>query len=171
MKLLFVCTANICRSPTAEGVFRKLAADTPLVGELEIDSAGTHDFHVGAAPDARAIKHAAARGYELDHLRSRLINPGDFDYYDFILAMDGDNVRNLKSMCPTRLSQKIELLLDYGSIDAVSEVPDPYQGSAREFEHALDLIEDGCRGLVAYLLDLQRMRASAATRPPTPSGK
>jgi protein-tyrosine phosphatase len=168
MKLLFVCTANICRSPTAEGVFRKLAAATPLADKLEIDSAGTHDFHVGAAPDERAIKHAKARGYELDHLRSRLINPGDFDYYDFILAMDGDNVRNLKSMCPTRLSQKIELLLDYGSIDEVSEVPDPYQGSAREFELALDLIEDGCRGLVAYLLDLQRMRASAATRLPTP---
>lgn len=162
MKLLFVCTANICRSPTAEGVFRKLAASSALVGDLEIDSAGTHDFHVGATPDPRAIEHALARGYDLDHLRARQISPGDFDHFDFILAMDNDNIRQMKAMCPTRLSQKIELLLDYGSRDDEHEVPDPYNGTSRDFEEALNLIEDACKGLLAYLLDLRRMRAAAA---------
>lgn len=162
MKLLFVCTANICRSPTAEGVFRKLAANSPLAGDLEMDSAGTHDYHAGAKPDARAIEHARVRGYDLDHLRARQISPGDFDCFDFILAMDHENIRHMKAMCPTRLSQKIELLLDYGSRDDEHEVPDPYQGTARDFDVALDLIEDACRGLLEYLLDLRRMRAAVA---------
>lgn len=162
MKLLFVCTANICRSPTAEGVFRKLAANSPLAGDLEIDSAGTHDYHADAKPDARAIERARVRGYDLDHLRARQISPRDFDYFDFILAMDDENIRHMKAMCPTRLSQKIELLLDYGSRDDEHEVPDPYQGAARDFDVALDLIEDACRGLLEYLLDLRRMRAAVA---------
>ena len=164
MKVLFVCTANICRSPTAEGVFRKLVADSPLAGQLEIDSAGTHDYYVGEKPDARAIEQAALRGYELHHLRARQVSPGDFDYFDYVLAMDAGNIRQLKAMCPSRLSQKIELLLDYGSQHDESEVPDPFQGRARDFEYALDLIEDACHGLLSYLLDLQRLRAAAITR-------
>ena len=139
-----------------------MAASSALAGDLEIDSAGTHDYHVGATPDPRAIKHASARGYELDHLRARQIRPGDFDYFDFILAMDNDNIRQMKAMCPTRLSQKIELLLDYGSRGDEHEVPDPYNGTSRDFEGALNLIEDACRGLLAYMLDMQRMRAAAA---------
>ena len=161
MNVLFVCTANICRSPTAEGVFRKLVANSPLAGHLEIDSAGTHSYHAGEPPDARAIEHAAMRGYELDQIRARQIGPGDFERFDFVLAMDEANIRQLKAMCPTRLSQKIELLLDYGGADDAHEVPDPYQGKPRDFEHALDLIESGCGGLLTYLLDLQRLHATA----------
>ena len=164
MKVLFVCTANICRSPTAEGVFRKLVADSPLAAHLEIDSAGTHGYHAGNPPDARAIEHAALRGYELDQLRARQITPGDFEHFDFILAMDDANVRQLKAMCPTRLSQKIELLLDYGVADDGHEVPDPFQGKPRDFEHALNLIESACGGLLTYLQDLQRLQAAPPTR-------
>ena len=164
MKVLFVCTANICRSPTAEGVFRKLVTDSLLDGQIEIDSVGTHDYHVGEAPDPRAIKHAASRGYDLSALRARQIGPDDIERFDYVLAMDETNIKNLKAMCPTRLSQKIELLLDYGGEPDDREVPDPYQGKPRDFERALDLIEAACRGLLAYLLDLQRMRAAATVR-------
>ena len=163
MNVLFVCTANICRSPTAEGVFRKLVANSPLAGHVEIDSVGTHNYHVGEAPDPRAIEHAGKRGYDLAHLRARQISAGDFERFDYVLAMDAANIGQLKAMCPTRLSEKIELLLDYGGELDEMEVPDPYQGRPRDFEHALDLIEAACQGLLAYLLDLQRMRA-AATR-------
>jgi len=161
MKVLFVCTANICRSPSAEGVFRKLVANTPLGDSVEIDSAGTHDYHVGAPPDPRAVEHAAKRGYDLQHLRARQISPADFEQFDFVLAMDDANIDHLKAMCPTRLSEKIELLLDYGGPDDHREVPDPYQGRPRDFERALDLIEAACIGLKAYLLDLHRMRATS----------
>ena len=160
MKVLFVCTANICRSPTAEGVFRKLVANTPL-DRIEIDSAGTHDYHVGALPDPRAVEHAAKRGYDLQHLRARQISPADFEQYDFVLAMDDANIDHLRAMCPTRLSEKIELLLDYGGPDDQREVPDPYQGRPRDFERVLDLIEAACIGLKTYLLDLYRMRAAS----------
>ena len=165
MKVLFVCTANICRSPTAEGVFRKLVTDSPLDGQIEIDSVGTHEYYIGEAPDPRAIKHAANRGYDLSALRARQIGPDDIERFDYVLAMDETNIKNLKAMCPTRLSQKIELLLDYGGEPDEREVPDPYQGKPRDFDRALDLIEAACRGLLAYLLDLQRMRAAALVRP------
>ena len=160
MKVLFVCTANICRSPTAEGVFRKLVANTPL-DSIEIDSAGTHDYHVGAPPDLRAVEHAAKRGYDLQHLRARQISPADFEQFDFVLAMDDANIDHLRAMCPTRLSEKIELLLDYGGPDDQREVPDPYQGRPRDFERVLDLIEAACIGLKTYLHDLHRMRAAS----------
>jgi protein-tyrosine phosphatase len=166
MKILFVCTANICRSPTAEGVFRKLVAGSPLAGRIEMDSAGTHDYHVGEKPDPRAIKHAALRGYDLSDLLARQISSSDLEYFDYVLAMDTANFRQLKAMCPTRLAQKIELLMDYGGRSDEHEVPDPYGGKPSDFEHALDLIEDGCRGLLAYLTDLQRIRASAKSAKP-----
>lgn len=164
MKVLFVCTANICRSSTAEGVFRKLVAESPLAGKIEIDSVGTHDYHVGEAPDPRAIKHAANRGYDLGELRARQIGPDDIERSDYVLAMDDSNIRSLKAMCPTRLSQKIELLLDYGGEPDEREVPDPYSGKPRDFERALDLIEVACRGLLTYLIDLQRVHAATTVR-------
>ncbi|MEO8383931.1 MAG: low molecular weight protein-tyrosine-phosphatase [Betaproteobacteria bacterium] len=161
MNVLFVCTANICRSPTAEGVFRKLVANSALGYEVQIDSAGTHDYHVGAPPDPRAVEHATKRGYDLQHLRARQITPIDFERFDFVLAMDNANIVHLSAMCPTRLSGKIELLLDYGGPDDQREVPDPYQGRPRDFERALDLIEAACIGLKTYLLDLHRLRATS----------
>lgn len=150
----------------AEGVFHRLAANSPLAGVLEIDSAGTHDYHVGENPDPRAIDAATRRGYQLDHLLSRQIGPGDLEYFDHVLAMDAANIRHLKAMCPTRLAHKIELLMDYGGESHEHEVPDPFRGSARDFEHALDLIEDACHGLLKYLLDMQRLHAAATTRSP-----
>ena len=158
MKVLFVCMGNICRSPTAEGVFRKLAMERGLSGKLEIDSAGTHGFHVGRPPDPRSIEHAARRGYNLAALRAREVVPGDFVRFDYVIAMDEENVRQLKSFCPDHLAGKIELLLDYADDGKRHEVPDPYQGKAKDFELVLDLIEQGCRGLIDHLIEKRRMR-------------
>ena len=155
--VLFVCTGNICRSPTAEGVFRKMVAESPLAGKIDIDSAGTHGYHSGEPPDARAIEHAAKRGYDLTLLRCRQINATDFERFDYILAADALNMKHLKAICPTRLAHKIEYLLDYGGEEDEFEVPDPYAGEAQDFELALDLIEEGCRGLLEYLTDQMRM--------------
>ncbi len=136
ISVLFVCMGNICRSPTAEGVFRKMVADSPLAGKIDIDSAGTHGYHVGSPPDARAVEHAAKRGYDLSPLRCRQVNATDFERFDYILAADAMNVKHLKAMCPTRLVHKIEYLLDYGGDEDAFEVPDPSDrgglpGSAR----------------------------------------
>jgi protein-tyrosine phosphatase len=155
---------NICRSPTAEGVFRTLVERSALKGLIDIDSAGTTGAHAGAAPDQRAIDVAGRRGYRLEHLRARQVTPADFEQFDHVIAMDEMNVRHLKGLCPTRLSQRIELLLDYGGEDDETEVPDPYYGSMRDFEHALDLIEDGCKGLLEYFCDQHRLRGTLGTR-------
>jgi protein-tyrosine phosphatase len=151
---------NICRSPTAEAVLRGMVEKSPLQGLVDIDSAGTSGAHAGMAPDARAIAAAGKRGYRLEHLRARQVTPADFEQFDHILAMDEMNVRYLKGICPTRLAQRIELLLDYGGGEDDTEVPDPYYGTARDFELTLDLIEEGCRGLLDYLLDQQRLRGA-----------
>jgi protein-tyrosine phosphatase len=158
ISVLFVCMGNICRSPTAEGVFRKMVADSPLAGKVDVDSAGTHGYHIGSPPDPRAIEHAARRDYDISGLRGRQVNASDFERFDYILAADHMNVRQLRAMCPTRLVHKIEYLLDYGGEEDEFEVPDPYQGEAKDFELALDLIEDGCRGLLEYLTDQLRLR-------------
>ncbi len=160
MKVLFVCMGNICRSPTAEAVLRKLVEDGPLAGKVDIDSAGTHGYHDGAPPDARAVTHAAKRGYDLTPLRAREVSPSDFERFDYVIAMDETNRRHLQSICPTRLQNKIELLLDYGGEADEYEVPDPYQGKPQDFEVALDLIEAGCEGLAEYLHDQLRMRGA-----------
>ena len=161
-RVLFVCMGNICRSPTAEGVFRKMAADSRLETHVEIDSAGTHGYHVGAPPDPRAIEHAAKRGYDLSVLRAREVSPRDFEHFDYVLAMDETNRRHLADMCPTHLRHKIELLLDYGGGEDDAEVPDPYYGKSADFERAIDLIESGCAGLRDYLLDQLRQRGQIA---------
>ena len=160
MKVLFVCMGNICRSPTAEGVFRKMVESGPLAGKVDIDSAGTHGYHEGAPPDPRAIEHAKQRGYDLTQLRAREVSPSDFERFDYVIAMDELNRRHLKSICPTRLQNKIELILEYGGESDEYEVPDPYQGKPADFETALDLIEAGCEGLHEYLHDQLKMRGS-----------
>jgi protein-tyrosine phosphatase len=156
--ILLVCTANICRSPMAEGVLRKMLANEGLDMKFQVDSVGTHDYHVGKPPFPDAVESAKRRGYNITHLVSRRIRPGDFDHFDFILAMDMSNITNLRTIAPTRSKQKIELLLEYGDKFHGMEVPDPYGGDIKEFERALDMIEDGCRGLVDLL------KNSAATR-------
>lgn len=158
VSVLFVCTGNICRSPTAEGVFRKMVAESPLVGLIDIDSAGTHGYHIGSPPDARAIVHAAQRGIDITGLRGRQVRASDFERFDYILVADQLNMKFLQGMCPTRLQHKLEYLLDYGGEEGEFEVPDPYNGEAEDFDAALNLIEDGCVGLLEYLSDQQKMR-------------
>jgi protein-tyrosine phosphatase len=149
LRVLMVCMGNICRSPTAEGVLRALAAREALA--LEIDSAGTHGYHVGDPPDERAVRHARARGYDLSALRARAVRDEDFERFDLILAMDEANLARLRQRCPPSSAHKLKLLLEYAPAAAVREVPDPYYGDADGFERVLDLVEDAARGLLAEL--------------------
>ncbi|HZV53796.1 MAG TPA: low molecular weight protein-tyrosine-phosphatase [Rhodocyclaceae bacterium] len=151
VKVLFVCMGNICRSPTAEGVLRVQAARAGLAGDLEIDSAGTHGYHVGAPPDVRAQKAAAKRGYNLSGLRARRVAKTDFLSYDLILAMDQDNLSLLREACPEEERHRLGLFLDYARNFAEQEVPDPYYGGPEGFERVLDLIEDASIGLIETL--------------------
>ena len=135
----------------AEGVFRKMLADAGVKAELEIDSVGTHDYQVGKAPDAMAVAAAKRRGYDITQLVARRLRPHDLDHFDMVLAMDKANMTHLRTVAPTRCKQKIELLLEYGEKFYGKEIPDPYGRKGKDFELALDMIEDGCRGLVELL--------------------
>ena len=146
---LFVCLGNICRSPTAEGVFRKKAELKSL--PYQIDSAGTAGYRNGASPDNRSQQVALARGYNLSNLKCRRVNNQDFIDYDYIIAMDHANVRELKRKCPEDLQHKIHLLLNFANT-SFDEVPDPYYGGGKGFEVVLDLIEQGCDGLITQCL-------------------
>ena len=150
VKILFVCLGNICRSPTAEGVFTQLVEKEGLVDRVVIDSAGTGEWHIGSPPDARACKAAAARGYDLTALRGRLVTRKDFETFDYVLAMDEENVRALKRIAPRELAHKIRLFTEFGSRGA-SHVPDPYAGGAQGFELVLDLVEDAAQGLLRHI--------------------
>ena len=148
-KVLFVCLGNICRSPTAEAVFRHRAHTAGL--EVEIDSAGTGAWHVGERPDPRARDAGARRGYSFDGQTARAVHLSDFDYFDHILAMDRKNLSNLKSRAPDGSHEKVQLFLDYAVSISVSEVPDPYYGGADGFEDVLNLIEAASDGLIHAL--------------------
>lgn len=149
--VLFVCTANICRSPMAEGVLRAMLRHNGAAGKIEVSSAGTHDLRVGSPPYALAVQAARNRGYELSNSGARCVKPSDFDAFDHILVMDRHNLAHLRSICPTRCKSKIEMLLEYGDEHHGKDVPDPYGGEPKDFERALDMIEDGCRGLALVL--------------------
>lgn len=156
-RLLFVCMGNICRSPTAEGVFRRvLAAQAPEL-QIEIDSAGTHDYHVGSPPDRRAIAAAQRRGIDLSQLRARMVAAEDFERYHLILAMDEDNLQELRRRAPAVYHERIRLLMEYAPQAATRYVPDPYYGGAQGFEEVLDLLEEAAQGLVAELRALHRI--------------
>lgn len=151
-RVLFVCTGNICRSPTAEGVFRKLLADAGLDRDIEADSAGTQSSHVGHAPDGRSQAAAKTRGYDLSRLRARKVKPMDFVLFDLVLAMDDSNFEYLRKMAPEEADRaKVRMLLSYAPNTRVREVPDPYYGAPAGFELVLDLTEEACRGLVGAL--------------------
>jgi len=147
VKILFVCMGNICRSPTAEGVFRHKVEQISLHNHISIDSAGTHAYHVGNPPDARAQDAALKRDIDLSSQRARRVNADDFSTFDYVIAMDDSNKRDLLSICPTGLEDRIHLLLDFAECDE-AEVPDPYYGQGRGFEIVLNLVEEAAEGLL-----------------------
>ena len=144
--VLFVCMGNICRSPAAEGVFRKLVADAGREAEFHIDSAGTHGYHVGHPPDSRMLAAARARGYLLDS-RARRLEQADFERFGLIVAMDDDNFENISAAHPGVGAQVVRMC-DYRNQRNESEVPDPYYGGAAGFEQVLDILEDACSNLL-----------------------
>jgi len=148
VKVLFVCMGNICRSPTAEGVFRKMVEDEGLMHLIEIDSAGTHAYHIGSAPDKRSQSAASRRGVNLSKQRARKVDKMDFDMYDYILPMDRDNYTNLLEICPVHLESKLQLFMEFAEDMAEMEVPDPYYGGTHGFEQVLDLVEAASQGLL-----------------------
>ncbi len=148
VKVLFVCMGNICRSPTAEGVFARYVQDANLADVIEIDSAGTHAYHIGEAPDPRSQKTALKRGFDLSSLRARRAVAEDFDIFDYVLAMDRDNQQGLQAICPVSAEYKLHLFLSYAPNLEHDEVPDPYYGGPMGFERVLDMIEEASAGLL-----------------------
>ncbi len=147
--VLFVCLGNICRSPTAEAVFRSRAGAAGL--NLEIDSAGTGAWHVGAMPDERAQAAGKLRGYDLTPIRARQVSAGDYERFDLVLAMDHDNLSTLQSRAPKVAQDRIRLFLEFAPELGLNAVPDPYYGGDDGFEEVLDLIEAASDGLIAHL--------------------
>ena len=148
--ILFVCMGNICRSPTAEGVFRHHVDSAGLGSQIEIDSAGTHAYHVGQPPDRRAQAAAERRGISLARMRARRVEDDDFERFTHIIAMDRDNLALLREQAEARHREKIRLFLEFSS-GPETEVPDPYYGGPTGFERVLDLVDDAARGLLAEL--------------------
>lgn len=150
-RVLFVCLGNICRSPTAQGVFEKLVADKGLAGRVEVDSAGTHAYHQGEPPDERAQMEAARRGVDLSGQRARAVTEQDFERFDYILAMDGSNLSILQSRCPPEHRDRVHRFLDFAEDVDERDVPDPYYGGQDGFGRVLNLVEAGARGLLAHI--------------------
>ncbi|MGY6276186.1 low molecular weight protein-tyrosine-phosphatase [Methylomonas sp. MgM2] len=151
IKVLFVCMGNICRSPTAEGVFMSVLEAQDLVHAFTVDSAGTHAYHIGDAPDLRAQKAARERGVELKHLRARKVKGDDFENFDYILVMDGDNHAIMYNACPDDHKHKIRYFLDYAPHLQQRDVPDPYYGGSYGFERVLDMVEAASAGFIETL--------------------
>lgn len=149
--VIFVCLGNICRSPTAEGMFRQVVAQARLHERIRIDSAGTHAYHVGEPPDARAQQVAARRGVDLSALRGRQLTKADLDEFDFVLAMDRSNLADIQTLAGDHQREKITLFMDFGDRFDEPEVPDPYYGGAKGFEQMLDLITDAAQGLLKHI--------------------
>ncbi len=155
-RLLFVCLGNICRSPTAEGVVRKMLDDAGL-GHVEVDSCGTSDYHPGAPADPRTIQHAARRGYDLSTLRARVLTDADFLVFDRVYAMDQNNLTTMARACPPMHKAKLSLFLDVTGTHG-REVPDPWSHGPEMFERVLDLVEEAARALVAGVKARERRR-------------
>ncbi len=157
VKVLFVCMGNICRSPTAEGVFTHLVQNRKLAHRFSIDSAGTHAYHIGDAPDLRSQKAALERGIDISHLRGRKVIFGDFEDFDFLLAMDDDNHALLINACPKQHQHKIHYFLNFAPQLKTREVPDPYYGGGQGFERVLDMIEAASDGFLKHLFDTKKL--------------
>lgn len=149
--VVFCCMGNICRSPTAEAVFRARVAKAGLEQHILIDSAGTHDYHIGEPPDRRAQHAALRRGYEMSMLRGRQIGSGDFERFDYVLAMDHGNLAILQQLRPRDAKSHLGLFLEFARRSQAREVPDPYYGGAEGFERVLDMIEDASEGLLEHM--------------------
>jgi protein-tyrosine phosphatase len=158
MRILFVCMGNICRSPTAEGVFRRLVAQRAPGTGIEIDSAGTHDYHVGDAPDPRSIAAAARRGIDLRPLRARRVQDADFAAFDLIVAMDRLNRAALLERSPPEYHGRIRLFMEFARGSDFEDVPDPYYGGPTGFEQVLDLAEEAAAGLLEEILRMPPRR-------------
>ncbi len=156
VRILFVCMGNICRSPTAEGVFGRLLADHGLEGQVEIDSAGTAPWHVGRPPDARAREAASRRGIDIGALRGRQVCLADFEYFDYIVAMDRTNIEDLKDLANPADHGKLHLLMSFDEAFGEEEVPDPYYGGEAGFDRVLDMIESASAGLLTAVRDRTR---------------
>ena len=151
VRVLFVCMGNICRSPTAEGVFRRLVQDASLSDRIEVDSAGTHAYHVGEPPDPRSQEEAQRHGVDLSRQRARKVALRDFTTYDYIVAMDEDNFAALAAQCPAPEKKRLYRLCDFAEGCGVQSVPDPYYGGANGFRDVYRLIETGAQGLLATI--------------------
>ncbi len=151
VSVVFVCMGNICRSPTAEAVFRHYVENAGLTEYISIDSAGTHDYHIGSPPDLRTQRAAQQRGYDLSGLRGRQVEEDDFRRFDYVLAMDKANLAILDRLAPPDGSKKAQLFLDYARHHNEREVPDPYYGGADGFERVLDMVEDAAQGLLQHI--------------------
>lgn len=151
VKVLFVCTGNICRSPTAEGVFRHHVAAAGLDGDIVIDSAGTGSWHVGDPPDPRSQATALERGIDLSGQRARQVTPDDFAQFNYVIALDQSHMDGMSRLCPAEYSSRLTLLLSYAPALGVRDVPDPYYGGARGFDDVFDMIDSACRELLARI--------------------
>jgi protein-tyrosine phosphatase len=151
VKVLFVCMGNICRSPTAEAVFRQRVEQAGLLEHIHIDSAGTHDYHIGDAPDARTQQAARLRGYDMSKLRGRQVAVADFARFDYVLAMDNANLSILQRLRPRDAQSHLGLFLEFAVKHDEREVPDPYYGGADGFERVLDMVEDAADGLLRHI--------------------
>jgi protein-tyrosine phosphatase len=151
MRILFVCLGNICRSPTAEVVFKEVAAREAPDLTFQVDSAGTAAYHIGQAPDPRTRAAALRRGYDLSPLRARVVEELDFEQFDLILAMDHENLSALKHRAPHGADDRVRLFLEFSPELGTTDVPDPYYGGANGFEEVLDLVEAASRGLLRHV--------------------
>jgi protein-tyrosine phosphatase len=166
VRILFVCMGNICRSPTAEGVFKKLVKNKRLAERFEVDSAGTHGYHVGEAPDSRTQRAARDRGYDLSQMSARKITVEDLHHYNLIIAMDKGNLDSLARMADNEdpaLKQKIHLFMEFSPHYDDEEVPDPYYGLGYSFDLVIDMVEDAAYGLLQAVA--AKMPKIAAARP------
>ena len=148
IKVLFVCLGNICRSPTAEGVFRHIVQESGHKSWITTDSAGTHAYHIGEQPDRRAQQTALSRGIDISDLRGRKAISDDFNEFDYVLAMDDENYQLLEQICPAGMNEKLHLFLDFSQDFSETQVPDPYYGGDQGFEHVFDLVESASKGLL-----------------------
>jgi len=155
--VLFVCMGNICRSPTAEAVFRHYVEEAGLLDSIHVDSAGTHDYHIGDAPDSRTQRVAQQHGYDMSCLRGRQVEAGDFARFDYVLAMDEANLIILQRLRPRDAQSHLGLFLEFAEHHTEREVPDPYYGGSGGFERVLDMVEDAAESLLRHIRQMHKI--------------